>query len=92
MTEEDARAIVANLPLFRQLARGKPVYFAAFRYDGKFMGWYETHKILLAPLRTGRYVVKPRYRYNGKKAVPVPYPEQQAREDDGKKKRSRNGS
>ena len=72
MTADDCAAIVNALPVIRQLARGKPVWFAFFRYDGKFLGWEETSKILLGPLRNGSYVVKPRYRCIGKKMVPVP--------------------
>lgn len=72
MTQDDCAAIVRCLPVIRQLAKGKPVYFASFRYDGKFLGWNKATKILIGPLHCGFYVVKPRYRCVGEKMVPVP--------------------
>lgn len=80
MTADDCRAVMKHLPVIKQLAKGKAVYFAMFQWDGKFVQWHATTKILLGPLHNGAYVIKPRYRYSKGKRVEIPYPEQEKAE------------
>lgn len=78
MTPEHCKAIIDNLPIVKAVAKGRTVYFAAFRYDGKFIEWRPTTKLLLAPLGAGYYSLKPRYSCMrpGKPPTAIPYPHQ----------------
>lgn len=65
MTREHCQAILRNLRVIKAIASGKPVYFAAFRYDGKFLGWRKSSGVILGSLSCDMYSVKPHIKYNG---------------------------
>ena len=79
MTAEDCASIMEHLPIIQALAEGNEIYFASFDWQGKFLGWKATKRVLLSPLKAGFYSVKPRYScLKPGKPTPIAYPGQAA--------------
>lgn len=78
MTPEQCAAIMDHLPVVKACAEGRPVYFAQFNCDGKFIRWLKSKNVNLGSLCAGFYVIKPRYQCirPGQQPVEIPWPEQ----------------
>ena len=55
MTPEQCASIMEHLPVVKACGEGKPVYFASFDCDGKFIAWRSTNKVSLNSLCAGFY-------------------------------------